>query len=533
MGEGLADPPAFSATTDSRGRFQLTGEVAAGRWVLLLSRDGYAAVLRRLALEPGQGQAAFDGRLTPRAEPAGDLDPVAGATVASTQDQDLRLIADPHAVPGADDLTVYLTARTGQGLPDLLPLGWTPLATVELRLESAAGEPLPETTSFAAGGVRLELPLPDWVEPSDTLYAVRYSRGTGLWVALDAVELYTAEGQPMARVRLPGPGTVAIVLPDSAPGAVPPLPEGAGQPLLGVSLPETVPELHGDLTLTPPQVPPTGVASARVVARSDDGETPWPSGLAVVATLAERLLLSGGGQLLEAPYSSDLVLYHERLTTAELGSSLPAAAGAVEFSVSPSERAREVLLDVGYENVRLDLFPGQIERGLLLGPAGGSVASADGVELDLPEGALAERTAISARLLSGSELQELPPVLGFTTLAGVRLEWGGQSLQRDATLRLPLPDATPDELPGDAAWSWPRWSRARPTAGGATPASRRASPASPRRPATRSGSRPRRSRAAPSFRSSASATRGSTWSSPPTNRSATPPASSAPPPARA
>ena len=31
----------------------------------------------------------------------------------------------------------------------------------------------------------------------------------------------------------------------------------------------------------------------------------------------------------------------------------------------------------------------------------------------------------------------------------MRLEWGGQSLQRDATLRLPLPEATPDELPGD------------------------------------------------------------------------------------
>ena len=65
--------------------------------------------------------------------------------------------------------------------------------------------------------------------------------------------------------------------------------------------------------LDPPVIPPTEHADARVVARSADGVTPWPSGLAVRAVLAETLHLSDGSQLLEAPFTADLVLYRPHL----------------------------------------------------------------------------------------------------------------------------------------------------------------------------------------------------------------------------
>ena len=154
------------------------------------------------------------------------------------------------------------------------------------------------------------------------------------------------------------------------------------------------------LALTPTVVPSTGRASARVIARSPDLATPWPSGLAVQAYLAEKLLLADGEQLFEAPFSANLVLYHPRLTAAEQGNNAAGSVGAMDFNVSPSPRAAQVILDVGWENISVYPFPEQLERGQVLGPEGGSVSSADGVELFLPEGALAAKTVVRTRLLS-------------------------------------------------------------------------------------------------------------------------------------
>lgn len=157
-------------------------------------------------------------------------------------------------------------------------------------------------------------------------------------------------------------------------------------------------------------VPPTGRSRARVVARSADGVTPWPSGLAVQAYLEEELVLAAGaGRLFEAPFSADLVLYHPRLDPVEQGSTAEGAAGAVDFHVSPSPRAAEVLLDVGWENIRLFPFPEEIERGQVLGPTGGTVEGAEGgVELDIPEGALPALTAVSADAATGGQGMRRP-----------------------------------------------------------------------------------------------------------------------------
>ncbi|MCP4573212.1 MAG: hypothetical protein GY838_12735, partial [bacterium] len=131
------------------------------------------------------------------------------------------------------------------------------------------------------------------------------------------------------------------------------------------------------------------------------------------------------------------------------GSNTIGSAGVLEFKVSPSERAAQVLLDVGWESIRLYPFPEQVERGHVLGPAGGSVSSPGGVELLLPEGALPEKAVVKASLVSSDELAALPAVLGFDTLAAVRIELDGHTLAREATLSLNSPDATPGVITGD------------------------------------------------------------------------------------
>ena len=428
--------PFASATTEGRGRYTLAGEVAAGRWVFVLERSGYTRVVRRLALEPATAAVPFDSRLTPRAEAAGTIRPIAGGRVAASGAFP-ALEADPAALPGIDPLTVHLTPLTAQGLPDFLPLGWTPASAVEVRLVSG-DVALPEgrATAFGGAGVRLELALPDWVLAGDELYGVRYELATGAWTTLPAPELVSGPaGESLARLILDAPGTVAVVIPDADPVTRPPLPEVEGEPLAGSAMPSPVPALEADLTLDPPIVPPTGRALARVVARSVDGVSAWPSGLAVQAFLEEKLVLAGGaGQLLEAPFSVDLVLYH---------------AGALEFIVSPSPRAAQVLLDVGWENIRLYPFPEEVEREPVLGPPGGSVESAEGVELIVPEGALPAQTPVGVELLSAAELASLPEVEGYDTLAAVRLDFRGYALARAATLELDTPAGAPAAIAGD------------------------------------------------------------------------------------
>ncbi|MCP4557346.1 MAG: hypothetical protein GY836_18225, partial [Herbaspirillum sp.] len=75
---GSEGTPVATDTTDSRGRFTMAGDVAAGRYVLVIEREGYSRVVRRLALAPATGAVPFDARLTPLAEAAGTLNPVTG-----------------------------------------------------------------------------------------------------------------------------------------------------------------------------------------------------------------------------------------------------------------------------------------------------------------------------------------------------------------------------------------------------------------------------------------------------------------------
>ncbi|HYU34352.1 MAG TPA: Ig-like domain-containing protein [Thermoanaerobaculia bacterium] len=430
-----AGTPVTGAVTDSRGRFVLAGTVPAGRYVLVIAGSETTRVYRRLSLRPATGVVPFDSRVTPLADPAGTLSPVSGGSVGSGG---MTFVADPAALPGTEPVAVRLTARSGQGLPDFLPLGWSPAAAAEVRLEQD-GAALPEQSLWTSGAAHLDLPLPAWVSAGADLHALRYEPGTGRWLTL-------ADPEPIAggvRISLAGPGTVAVVVADDDPATRPPLPSAEGEPLAGVDRPAEVPALGADLTLDPPVVGPTGRSKARVVARSADGTTPWPSGLAVQAYLEERLVLTGGGEVLEAPFSADLVLYHPELTAAERGGASAGAAGAMEFTVSPSPRAAQVLLEVGWENIRLFPFPEEVERGPVVGPEGGAVDTPEGVELSIPEGALGAKIPVAATLLTASELAALPQIAGYDTLAAVRIELSGATLARPATLSLPTPAGTP------------------------------------------------------------------------------------------
>ena len=458
VAEGELGAARIDVTTEGRGRYTMAGSVPAARYAVVMEKSGYSRVVRRLALEPSTGAVPFDSRLTQLDPVMGQIDPATGGSVSAIAPRPTALEADPGALPGTDSLAVIVTALSNQGLPDFLPLGWTPAVAAELRLE-AAGVPLLDGAgaAFVDGGVRLDLPLDPWVDGSDSLVAVQYLLSAGVWTVLDDPLVLTGDelGLPadrrIARISPIGPGTVAVVVPDTDPAYAPALPNAAGEVLTGADRPGEIPAFEADLQLEPAIITPTGKSQARVVARSADGATAWPSGLAVQAFLEETLILAAGqGQLLEAPFAADLVLYQPRLSPAELNGNALGSAGAADFVISPSSRAAQVLLEVGYEDVRIYPFPETVERGPVVGPSGGTVGQGDGLELVIPEGAVSAETVATAELVPLDEVNAgVAQWPGYTTLAAVRFDFQGKVLGRAATLRLPVPDGTPAEVAGD------------------------------------------------------------------------------------
>lgn len=449
------DAPLSPTTTDARGRYGFFGDVAAGRYALHLGKTGYVPALRRLPLAPATGAVPFDARLTPLAAPAAQrLDPAVGGSFEGPAG--LLLEAAPAAFSAAPSgtLAVRLTPLSTQGLPELLPLGWSTLAAADVTLETDGSTPvpLPQSSAFASNAVHLTLSLPADVPPAAALVAVRHDVASGRWLTLGAVDRRAGAGSTdVARIVLASTGAVAIVLADTEPAIAPPALSGAeGEPLTASVLPSPVPPLTATLSLDPAVVSPTGRATARVVARSADGSALWPSGLAVQAYLDEKLVLSGGGELYEAPFTVDLLLTHHPLSSEEENGAAAGTIGALSFAVSPSPKAAQVLLESGWENVRLYPYPESLERGSILGALGGTITSPDGVELTLPEGALAESVAVEAKLLTAAELSALTPPAGFDLLAAVRVSLSGRTLARAATLSVPLPADSPDDPAAEA-----------------------------------------------------------------------------------
>jgi RHS repeat-associated protein len=452
---GTPDPPLESTATDARGRYGFFGDVAAGRYAIHLGKAGYVPALRRLPLAPATGAVPFDARLTPLAAPAAQrLDAAVGGSFEGPADLLLAVAPAAFATASSGTLAVRLTPLSAQGLPELLPLGWSPLAAADVTLETDSSTPVPlsQSSAFAPNAIHLTLPLPADVPPAAALVAVRHDVASGRWLTLGAVDRRAGAGSAdVARIVLASTGAVAIVFADTEPAIAPPALSGAeGEPLTASALPSPVPPLTATLTLDPAVVSPTGRATARVVARSADGTTLWPSGLAVQAYLDEKLVLSGGGELYEAPFTADLLLTHHPLSPDEESGATAGTVGALSFAVSPSPKAAEVLLESGWENVRLYPFPESLERGSILGALGGTVTSPDGVELTLQEGALAESVSVEAKLLTAAELAGFPPPAGFDLLAAVRISLSGRTLARAATLSVPLPADAPDDAAGEA-----------------------------------------------------------------------------------
>ncbi len=413
----------LTTTTDPRGRYLV--RLPEGAHTIKASLAGYTTVWRQILVPAGAGIVPIDIRLTRRGDAkAGGtaLSLVHGGDTAVTRKVTLT-------VPAAGlepQKRVSVTAVGAQGLAGLLPLGWSPLAAAEVAIDDAL--------SGAINGARLTFVVPatELAAANQTLAAARYDERRDEWNVVSAAVIIEAAN---ASVDVTTAGAYALVYPDKASGLAAPPAASSGAALRGVAAaPPDAPALTArSFALDPPIVLPSG----RTVAKLDIAGTAaakFPSGTAVQAYIDEELKLSDGSRLLDPPFATDLLLYRT-----------PAGdAGIADFHLAPSARAAQVILEVGFDHIRILPYPGRLDRGTLIGTEGGRVPGDDKVAVDIATGAAPEPLRATVASIPQSELNGIGTIPGFQVIGGMTL-----SLQR-ATQPAPR-DADNDGQPDPIA----------------------------------------------------------------------------------
>jgi RHS repeat-associated protein len=380
-GVPLAEPRP-EQTTGADGRFQLP--VAVGTHDLTVGRPGYTPVFRSVTTRAGQGTDVFDPRLTPTA-PATTLGAAGGTHTAGA----VTLVLPAGSLSA--NAAVAATELSEQGLPALLPYGWTPRGALWLALPELAGPAAARIPVEAADG--------------ETLVVAELELTTLQWRSRGTVQ--AVRGQVEVTVQRGG----ALALVEADTGVTAP----AGPVVTGQVLPSAPHPVGGEvtaaeITFDPGVVLPTQVSQATV--GYELASSP-PSGLPLTLVIEERLDLLDGTVRREAPYRADLVLYRA-----------PDGAERSRFRLRASEAAARVPLALGTEGVAVVAYGGETVRGDVVGPNGGTVTSAEGDAVELPAGAFSEPVAVTLTRRPATDLP-LPVPAGAELLGVLALDlWG-------------------------------------------------------------------------------------------------------------
>jgi hypothetical protein len=391
-----------SDTTDSSGRYSIPAN--SPHLFLNVSASPSAAnslpatipVERELFLQGGVGTVPVDARLTPVGA-AVSIAPAGGTLTKGA----VNISVPAGSVSSATNF--YLTPLSQQGLPGLLPLGWSPVVAFDFRSDSSTG------AAFSGNVSQL---------PQATLSLARYDYTSHSWVMV-APNLLPSNGS--LSIQIPSVGDFALVVPDSG-NSSPPVP-AVGQPLTGVNLVALPPGATTTGSLNPASLAPSGGTSMATLAVQST--VPLPSGTVIRANVQETYSLTSGSQLSEPRRTEDLLIY-------QFGAPSGAAALAT-FPVTPSLTFQPEQLASG--DVHLDILSG---RESVRGQIGGSdpiTVTGSGASLTVGAGSLPQDTAIS--VASEPTDSFLPSTTSLTLLAEYNIDFSGQVLNSPAQLTVP------------------------------------------------------------------------------------------------
>ena len=241
---GLALPGATvshaggSLLTDARGRFGFFTEQTTE--FLTIEREGFTGAERVVSVDTEQGTLVLDARLVPLDEKLTTVG-ASGGSVSSTPGS-FELSVPPGAL--SSDTAFRLTEVPSDGLKAPLPLGWSPVGSVEIG---------PDGASFA---VPADLKLNATAITGLSIDVIRYDQSQRLWV----VEQVGLTGDTFVTAPVSSTGAFAFVVADT--GVTTPPAPAVGQPLEGSAPVEVSFGLAATSDVTPAAAPIGGEVMA-------------------------------------------------------------------------------------------------------------------------------------------------------------------------------------------------------------------------------------------------------------------------------
>jgi hypothetical protein len=386
-----------SVLTDLRGRFGLFTTDSLVR--VRAERSGYTAVERVATVDQVSGTVVLDLRLTPLATGA-VVTPAGGAVTSGS----FTLTIPPGAL-GADS-EIRLTEVSGLGLKNVLPLGWSPVGSVEIG----------PATSIPGATLRVNA---EGLTGS-SLVLVRYDESSNAWT----VELEGLTGDTFVEAAIEETGAHAFLIADT--GSTSPPPAVVGEELEGVEPVSLFFGLSASSEVTPAVSPvsPEAMALGSVVLFSP---IELPSGTLVSALVSETFESLGEGTLVSEPFSQEMPLYRFP----------PRSDGELhqEFPVVPSRAFTLEEIREGRIHVEIGTAPSLL-RGSLVGGEGQLVSGGGGADLEVPGGALAETVSVAVEGVD--PLEVAVGFEGLTLVAVAEVELSGATLSTPGTLSIPV-----------------------------------------------------------------------------------------------
>jgi hypothetical protein len=351
-------------------------------------------VEREVFLQNGVGTVPVDARMSPLA--SGTSVTSSGGTLTSGP---ISLSVAAGAVSSSTNF--YLTLLSSQGLPGLLPLGWSPVNVFDLQANSL--------TSASFNGSFTQLPN------GLNLHLVRYDYNSHAWLMVTP-NLAAANGT--LTVAVPSVGDFALVTADVGNSSI--VVPSAGQALTGVPMVALPAGATASGSLNPPSVSPLGGTSAATLALQSS--VPLPSGTVIQASVQETYNLTTGKQFSQPKRVEDLLVYQY---------AAPSGAAAVaSFPITPSQTFQPEQFSSG--NVHLDILSG---RESVRGEVGGSDAvtvTGGDATLTVAAGSLSQDTAISVAPESVDGF--LPSTASLIPLAEYNINFSDLALTSPAQL---------------------------------------------------------------------------------------------------
>ncbi|MGH9443559.1 MAG: hypothetical protein ACRD16_14925, partial [Thermoanaerobaculia bacterium] len=310
----------------------------------------------------------------------------------------------PAALPAQSSLAI--ANLSAQGLPALLPLGWSSVSAIDLE----------------TGGVALSVPASvtwpnsGYAAGTSATLAI-FDRASTRWIVAGIVPL--SVNAQMWQASIPSEGTYALMLPDPDP-FVPP-DAVIGQPLLGVSAPSEDAIISAEVTPDPLAVLPQQTDTITVKLETS---APVPSGYPIQALISESLTTIDK-QVEEIPdFLSDFVVQRS-----------PVGDPTVVFRVRPSTEASQVALSVGFEKIRAKHYPFEVRRGDLVPPSGATVEGPGGFSVTIPGGAVSDPIPVTISPIAQVTDLSVSIPAGYHFVAALNLSLGESTLLQPATIR--------------------------------------------------------------------------------------------------